>query len=658
MERALLDILDQLRSGQTLDAEGLAKIIRSHNAGIRDNARRTSKKKLLRFYFETKNGDPDRWVTWNLDDNLESLLLRTLRAKPRRTASGVATITVITKPWPCEGNCVFCPNDLRMPKSYVHNEPACQRAERNFFDPYLQVTSRLRALTQMGHITDKVELIVLGGSWTTYPEEYQCWFVARLFEALNDAGRDAEASKANETNHEMNAPAAQATSHETDMPNPNVASLDEAEGSAINSPCSSWPSLAEQKAAVIRNSYHECGFSTNDEVLSSWIAPVQAKISDQQITYNQGFALTYGEDSRWARLVSEQKANWNEVERQQRINETAKHRCVGLVVETRPDALDEAALATIRHLGCTKVQIGVQSCNEALLAKNGRQMPTESITQAFELLRLFGFKVHTHFMANLLGSSPEQDADDYHTFVTDERFRPDEVKLYPCVLLGGTKLQQLHAEGRWHGYSASELTWLMTKNLLATQPYTRVSRMIRDFSAKDIIEGNRTANLRQLVESIVQEDGGVISEIRHREVASTRIDAEELCLDVIAYKTTATQEYFLQWVTLSNAIAGFLRLSIPKAAAINRYDTSLIPVKETDAMIREVHVYGKVERLHEANEGTQHLGLGRKLVQRACEIAQEEGRDRILVISAIGTREYYRKLGFVDEGLYQAKVLS
>lgn len=646
MERALLDILDQLRSGQTLDAEDLAKIIRGHNAGIRDNTRRASKKKLLRFYFEKKNNDPDCWASWNIDDNLEFLLLRTLRAKPRRTASGVATITVITKPWPCEGNCVFCPNDLRMPKSYVHNEPACQRAERNFFDPYLQVTSRLRALTQMGHITDKVELIVLGGSWTTYPEGYQRWFVARLFEALNDAGEKPEAKECE--------------AEESSGIAENWATEDKGQATTHgkSSPCPSWPNLAEQKAAAIRNSYHKCGFSTIDEVLSSWVAPVQAEINDQQITYNQGFALTYGADSRWTRLASEQRADWSEVEQQQHINETAKHRCVGLVVETRPDALDETALATIRHLGCTKVQIGVQSCNEALLAKNGRQMSTKSIARAFELLRLFGFKVHTHFMANLLGSSPKQDADDYRTFVTDERFRPDEVKLYPCVLLGGTKLQQLHAEGRWHGYSASELTWLMAKNLLATQPYTRVSRMIRDFSANDIIEGNRTANLRQLVESIVQEDGGVISEIRHREIASTRIDAEELSLDVIAYDTTAAQEYFLQWVTPSNAIAGFLRLSIPKADAINRYDTSLIPAKETDAMIREVHVYGKVERLHEANEGTQHLGLGRKLVQRACKIAQEEGRTRILVISAIGTREYYRKLGFVDEGLYQAKTLS
>ena len=113
--------------------------------------------------------------------------MRTLRMKPRRTASGVATITVITKPWKCSSDCLYCPNDLRMPKSYLHAEPACQRAERNFFDPYLQVASRLRALEQMGHLCDKVELIVLGGTWSDYPISYQTWFVFELFRALDDA---------------------------------------------------------------------------------------------------------------------------------------------------------------------------------------------------------------------------------------------------------------------------------------------------------------------------------------------------------------------------------------------------------------------------------------------------------------------------------------
>ena len=636
MDNALVDILDRLRGEDELSPDEVAKIVRSHNAGIRDNVKRASKKKLLRHYFETKNSRPELWRSWNIDDALEARFLRCLRAKPRRTASGVATITVITKPWPCEGDCVFCPNDLRMPKSYVHNEPACQRAERNFFDPYLQVTSRLRALTQMGHITDKVELIVLGGSWTTYPGAYQRWYMSRLFEALNDAGQESAAAA----------------------------------------------NLAEQKAATLRQRYTSAGFTANDDELNAFVRDEQLAIMRGEHSYNQAFHSLYDLDARWSQLGAEQTATWEELEEQQRINEHAAHRCVGLVVETRPDAISAQALADARRLGCTKIQIGVQSTCEETLARNGRSMSATQLTQAFELLRLFGFKTHTHFMANLVGATPEDDAADYRAFVTDPRFKPDEVKLYPCVLLGGTKLEELHDQGKWRAYSPEQLQWLMTQNLVATQPYTRVSRMIRDFSAQDIIQGNRTANLRQLIEAQVAQENGTIQEIRHREVGGDTFKPEELSLNTIEYDTTATTEFFLQWITPENRIAGFLRLSLPKKEAVKRlslpkrkaverysllkrevverysHSDADLPTTADDAMIREVHVYGKVERLHEAQEGTQHLGLGRKLVARACEIAREHGRNRIFVISAVGTREYYRKLGFTDNGLYQSKNLQ
>ena len=159
MESLLLDILARLR--ERPDADALApveveRLVRAHNRGIKDNARHLAKKRILPFYLHIRETQPERWASWQVDDALERRLFATLRMKPRRTASGVATITVITRPHPCSSNCVFCPCDVRMPKSYLANEPACQRAERAFFDPYLQVTCRLRALDQMGHATDKV----------------------------------------------------------------------------------------------------------------------------------------------------------------------------------------------------------------------------------------------------------------------------------------------------------------------------------------------------------------------------------------------------------------------------------------------------------------------------------------------------------------------
>ena len=170
MEALLLDILETLRqtNADALEQEErekvLAALLHKHNQGLKNNAQHHSKKRLLPFYLKTKDTDPKRWATWNIDADLEKRLLRMLQMKPRRTASGVATITVISKPWKCASNCLYCPNDVRMPKSYMTSEPACQRAERNFFDPYLQVTSRLRALSHMGHPADKIELIVLGGT--------------------------------------------------------------------------------------------------------------------------------------------------------------------------------------------------------------------------------------------------------------------------------------------------------------------------------------------------------------------------------------------------------------------------------------------------------------------------------------------------------------
>jgi len=182
----VLDILNALREG-ALDAKDVDRIIRKHSKRAHDGRRVFAKKHVLPHFLKVKRENGDTWRMWNVDADLEARFLRALQMKPRRTASGVATITVITKPWPCANSCVYCPNDPRMPKSYLSDEPACQRAERNQFHPYLQVASRLRTLQQMGHDTGKIELIVLGGTWLDYPRDYRIWFISELFRALNDS---------------------------------------------------------------------------------------------------------------------------------------------------------------------------------------------------------------------------------------------------------------------------------------------------------------------------------------------------------------------------------------------------------------------------------------------------------------------------------------
>lgn len=608
MERVLLEILAVLRTKGSLEPRELDRILNDANRRAKSSTRRFAKKRIFPYYLEVKENDPDRWKSWNVTPRLEELLMAAVRMKPRRTASGVATITVITKPWRCSSNCLYCPADVRMPKSYLADEPACQRAERNWFDPYLQVASRLRALVQMGHVTDKVEIIVLGGTWCDYPAPYQIWFASELFRALNEAGTKEAADS------------------------------------------------AERRRAW----YERHAMPNGGDALAKRAAKAQAAVESGQLTYNQAVARLYGDDPAWQETAARQVATLSHLEAQQHANETAAHRMVGLVIETRPDTVSAQRLMLIRRLGCTKVQMGVQSLDESVLQANHRGISPGQIADAFALARLFGFKIHAHFMANLLGSSPEADKADYLRFVTEETYQPDEIKLYPCALIAGSQLVERYEAGEWRPYTEEELLDVLSADVLATPPFIRVSRMIRDFSAGDIAAGNKKGNLRQAVdrrvERICTATGAQVREIRTREIGTGPVMRDELRLTCHPYRTTATSERFLEWTAPDGRIAGFLRLSLPDPAFVSARADEL-PVEPGDAMIREVHVYGKVAGLGDAGHAAQHTGLGRALVECACEMASRAGYRRINVISSIGTREYYRRLGFSDNGLYQQRPL-
>ncbi len=603
METIILEILSELRQTEHIDNKRLAALIQKHNKNQGSAIRRYAKKYLLPYYLKTKETEPARWESWNIDKELEKRLVNVLRMKPRRTASGVATITVITKPWPCSSACLYCPNDVRMPKSYLCDEPACQRAERNFFDPYLQTASRLYALEQMGHPTDKIELIVLGGTWSDYPESYQIWFMKELFRALNDGTR------------------------------------------------------AQNYCKKRRLQYQNLGISSERDDLQKFAEEQQHAVYTEGLSYNQAVRALYGTSEGWKAASAFQNATFDQLFEQHRINETAGHRVVGLVVETRPDAVNFQSLHLLRSLGCTKIQMGIQSIDQSILNLNNRGIGPEKIREAFELLRLFGFKIHAHMMANLYGATVEKDKQDYRRFVSEAAYLPDEVKLYPCALVKGTGLGNLYESGAWRPYTENELLDVLSADVLATPLFIRISRMIRDISAHDIVAGNKKTNLRQMVEQTVAQSGQHVHEIRYREINTNTAQASSLNLETVAYETTVSSERFLQWITPEGRIAGFLRLSLPNQAHVKAHLNDL-PIGAGEAMIREVHVYGKAAELHATSEGAQHLGLGRRLVDRACSIAREQGFDTINVISAIGTREYYRTLGFHDNGLYQQRSLQ
>ena len=545
MEDIILDILDALRRGETVDDAALVKLVNARARRTGADKRAFAKRRLLPYCQRVRSEEPERWASWGVTPELEERLFAVLRMKPRRSASGVATITVITKPWPCGSDCLYCPSDVRMPKSYLADEPACARAELNAFDPYLQVSARLTALSQMGHATDKIELIVLGGTWSDYPAPYQTWFVTELFRALNDDARAGVAA------------------------NPALAAPGQDAGAVLASEDDLPPGVVERRAR-----YRACGIAVGPRTsrdasegagdpggTAHDAARFQRAVDDGALTYNGAVRELYGASPAWCAAARWQVADMADLERAQRANETAAHRVVGLVIETRPDAVSPASLALIRRMGATKVQMGVQSTCQRILDLNDRGISVGRIREAFSWLRLFGFKT----------------------------------------------------------------------------------------------------NLRQMVEERLRRPGPdgarrEVREIRFREVGTSGVDVGALSLDVVPYETDGTSERFLQWVDPEGRIAGFLRLSLPDPALVARHAAEL-PVAPGEAMIREVHVYGMATRVGAEGRAAQHLGLGRALVERACELARDAGYDRINVISAVGTREYYRQLGFTDHGLYQQRRL-
>ncbi len=477
------------------------------------------------------------------------LVAERIRLKPTRTNSGVATVTVLSKPFPCPGGCIFCPNDMNMPKSYISSEPGAQRALSNGFDPYAQVYNRLVALKNIGHNIEKVELLVLGGSWSAYPDDYRIAFTKACFDALNDMTQD---------------------SHEYIKP-------------------------------------RECIPS----------------------------------------------ATWEDLYRGQHINETAYCRNVGLVFETRPDLVTEEEVLTLRRLGATKVQIGIQSLDDRVLKANNVLRDTQSVKDAIKLLRLGGFKIHVHWMPNLYTSTVKKDINDFKKLWKKD-FCPDELKIYPTSIVPNTLLFKLYEEGKFKPYSEDELIRVLSTVMPLTPRYCRLSRIIRDIPSEEIVAGNKKTNLRQIVEEYIRRSGKRMSDIRSREIKNESVGWDNLVMEIIRYDTSTGKEFFLSYRTKdSDKICGFLRLSIPDRKYSK--DNFMVELRDS-AVIREVHVYGRVMSLDVDSSGeSQHLGLGKRLIEEAEEISKREGFRYISVISAIGTREYYKKRGFVLGELYMKK---
>ena len=480
-----------------------------------------------------KNSEIIRLLSEESDDffNLQKIL----RKRSVRTLSGVAPVAALTKPWPCPGRCAYCPTEKDVPQSYLSNEPAVMRAIREGYDPYGQVQSRLRALEINGHRPEKIELIVIGGTWSTLPDKYKYWYIANCFAAANNF-------KKQETRNKK-------------QTNPNL-------------------SLLKLKEELLR---------------------------------------------------------------EQKRNEKAKYKIIGVTLETRPDYINEQELWQMRELGCTRVELGVQAIDDKILEKNQRGHGVKAIVEATKLLKDFGFKVTYHIMPGLPGATPSKDLKMFRQLFSDERFQPDQLKFYPTVVTRGSQLYRWWRDGKYKPYTAKQLENLIIACKKIVPPYVRIIRLIRDIPGESIIAGNLVTNLRQ----VLAQRGVKCNCIRCREVKGGKVSGFRL--QVTEYKASGGREFFIEATDKTKKILyGFCRLRLAKD---DLWDA---------ALIRELHVYGELVPTGK-NKVVQHAGLGRQLMAKAESIARENGFGKIAVIAGVGARGYYRKLGYKLKENYMVK---
>ncbi|MDD5337621.1 MAG: tRNA uridine(34) 5-carboxymethylaminomethyl modification radical SAM/GNAT enzyme Elp3 [Candidatus ainarchaeum sp.] len=339
-----------------------------------------------------------------------------------------------------------------------------------------------------------------------------------------------------------------------------------------------------------------------------------------------------------------------DLEKAKKLNESAKHRAVGLTFETRPDVCTYAHIDEMLVYGATKVELGVQHPSDSIYGRISRGHRVSDVIQATARLKDSAFKVAYHIMPGLPGSSPAKDLLMFKRLFSSPDFRPDMLKIYPTLVIPGTKLHQLMLAGQYEPYSTETAADVIARAYSFIPKYVRVMRVQRDIPANLIAGGVKKSNLRELVERKASSLGIVMNEMRSREAGLNRKIVEEPVLRRLEYDACKGKEIFLSMEDRkSNALAAFLRLRIPGS---HRKE-----ITEESALVRELHVYGQEAELGKKAE-LQHRGLGSALLFEAERIASDLGARKMLVISAVGVKPYYRRRGYSDDGPYLSKPLG
>jgi len=504
-------------------------------------------------------------------------LKRHLLTKPTRTISGVAPVALMTKPIACKhGKCTFCPGGPDsyfgdVPMSYTGNEPSTMRAIRNRYNAYLIAFNRLEQYVLLGHSTDKVEAIIMGGTFPSFDKRYQESYIRDMYQAFNDFSK---------------------------------------------------LFIGEKGLSVKRfREFFELPAGTSDKER-------EKKLRKKILGIKRPSTL----------------------EKEKKRNEKSGVRCVALCLETRPDYAKPRHINQMLRLGTTRVELGVQSTFEEARKKTNRCHTVGDSINSTRWLKDSLLKVGYHMMLGLPGVSPEQDLESLREIFENPDFRPDALKVYPCMVMPGTPLERQYRKGQFRPITTEEASGIIAKFKRHVPRYVRIMRVQRDIPTKVTVAGVDRTNLRQYVEN---KAANVCECIRCREPKNTPVSVGNARMNRLVYEASRGTEVFLSFDDMKeDKLLGFLRLRIPHKPFRHEFG------KRT-AGIRELHVYGQALPIgSHRKEAVQHKGLGKRLVKEAERIAREEfSMNDILVISGVGAREYYRKLGYRLRGAYMGKKL-
>ncbi|VVT46805.1 uncharacterized protein SAPINGB_P001395 [Magnusiomyces paraingens] len=527
-----------------ISLELVASLNTSKDVNLNGLVNRVSKK------YKLKNQPRLTDIISSIPDQYKKYLLPKLKAKPVRTASGIAVVAVMCKPHRCPhiaytGNiCVYCPggpdSDFEYStQSYTGYEPTSMRAIRARYDPYEQARGRIEQLRQLGHTIDKVEYIIMGGTFMSLAPDYREDFIANLHNALSGA---------------------------------TVGNVDEA------------------------------------------------------VAYSQQ-SLT---------------------------------KCVGITIETRPDYCTETHLSDMLRYGCTRLEIGVQSVYEDVARDTNRGHTVKAVCKTFALAKDAGYKVVSHMMPDLPNVGMERDLDQFAEYFENPAFRTDGLKLYPTLVIRGTGLYELWKNGLYKSYNANALIDLVARILALVPPWTRIYRVQRDIPMPLVSAGVENGNLRELALARMRDFGTTCRDIRTREVGIQevhhKVRPDQVELIRRDYAANGGWETFLSYEDpKQDILVGLLRLRM--CSEEHTYRPELKGCRAS--LVRELHVYGSVVPLHSRDPRKfQHQGFGTLLMEEAERIARDEhGSEKISVISGVGVRNYYAKLGYKLDGPYMSKML-